>query len=447
MSIIDIQHITKDYGEGRGVFDVSFQVHKGEVMGFLGPNGAGKTTTIRQLMGFLKPDSGNVRILGMDCFHDAHKIAGSLGYLPGEIAFIDSMSGTEFIRFIARMKEMKDTGRADELMKRFALDPSTKIKKMSKGTKQKIGIICAFMQDPDILLLDEPTSGLDPLMQNAFIELILEEKKRGKTILLSSHIFEEIEKTCDRAAIIRNGRLVAVEDMEHLAKNKQKLIDLPGEIAFIDSMSGTEFIRFIARMKEMKDTGRADELMKRFALDPSTKIKKMSKGTKQKIGIICAFMQDPDILLLDEPTSGLDPLMQNAFIELILEEKKRGKTILLSSHIFEEIEKTCDRAAIIRNGRLVAVEDMEHLAKNKQKLIDLRFPDENTARDFASSFQPDATSIVSVRQNGSLVTVQIKGNIDALIKAASRYTVNDLDIRTQTLEEIFMHFYGGDANA
>ncbi|MCF2555598.1 ABC transporter ATP-binding protein [Faecalicatena contorta] len=302
MSIIDIQHITKDYGEGRGVFDVSFQVHKGEVMGFLGPNGAGKTTTIRQLMGFLKPDSGNVRILGMDCFHDAHKIAGSLGYLPGEIAFIDSMSGTEFIRFIARMKEMKDTGRADELMKRFALDPSTKIKKMSKGTKQKIGIICAFMQDPDILLLDEPTSGLDPLMQNAFIELILEEKKRGKTILLSSHIFEEIEKTCDRAAIIRNGRLVAVEDMEHLAKNKQKLIDL-------------------------------------------------------------------------------------------------------------------------------------------------RFPDENTARDFASSFQPDATSIVSVRQNGSLVTVQIKGNIDALIKAASRYTVNDLDIRTQTLEEIFMHFYGGDANA
>ena len=119
----------------------------------------------------------------------------------------------------------------------------------------------------------------------------------------------------------------------------------------------------------------------------------------------------------------------------------------MSSHIFEEIEKTCDRAAIIRNGRLVAVEDMEHLAKNKQKLIDLRFPDENTARDFASSFQPDATSIVSVRQNGSLVTVQIKGNIDALIKAASRYTVNDLDIRTQTLEEIFMHFYGGDANA
>ena len=199
-NIIEIDHITKDYGNGRGVFDISFQVKKGEVLGFLGPNGAGKTTTIRQLMGFLRPDSGSVQILGMDCFHDAHKIAGSLGYLPGEIAFIDAMTGIKFIRFIANMKGMKDLGRAPELMERFELNPSAKIKKMSKGTKQKIGIICAFMQDPDILLLDEPTSGLDPLMQNEFIDLILEEKERGKTILLSSHIFEEVERTCDRAA-------------------------------------------------------------------------------------------------------------------------------------------------------------------------------------------------------------------------------------------------------
>lgn len=223
---IQIDHITKDYGQGRGVFDISFQVKKGEVLGFLGPNGAGKTTTIRQLMGFIKPDGGHVSILGMDCFKQADKIEKSLGYLPGEIAFMDSMSGMEFIRFIAKMKKMHDLGRAEELMKKFELNPSGKIKKMSKGMKQKIGIVCAFMQDPEILILDEPTSGLDPLMQNQFIDLILHEKERGKTILMSSHIFEEVERTCDRAAIIRDGRLVAVENMEKLKSGRKKLIEL-----------------------------------------------------------------------------------------------------------------------------------------------------------------------------------------------------------------------------
>ena len=137
MNIIDIQDITKDYGGGRGVFDIAFQVKRGEVLGFLGPNGAGKTTTIRQLMGFLKPDKGKVLILGKDCFKEADQIARFVGYLPGEIAFIDSMTGMEFIRFIARMKGMKELGRAHQLMERFELDPSPKIKKMSKGTKQK----------------------------------------------------------------------------------------------------------------------------------------------------------------------------------------------------------------------------------------------------------------------------------------------------------------------
>lgn len=225
-SYIDIDGITKDYGQGRGVFDISFQVQKGEVLGFLGPNGAGKTTTIRQLMGFIKPDSGKVSILGMDCFKEADKIQKSLGYLPGEIAFMDSMSGIEFIRFIAKMKKMEGLGRAEELMKKFDLNPSGKIKKMSKGTKQKIGIVCAFMQDPEIIILDEPTSGLDPLMQGQFIELILKEKKNRKTILMSSHIFEEVERTCDRAAIIRNGRLVAVEEMEKLRSGRQKELTL-----------------------------------------------------------------------------------------------------------------------------------------------------------------------------------------------------------------------------
>lgn len=237
VNTIVINHITKDYGHNRGVFDLSFNVEQGEVLGFLGPNGAGKTTTIRQLLGFIKPDSGKVKILGKDCFLHADKIQKSLGYLPGEITFMDSMNGMEFIRFSAKMKKMKDLGRAPELMEQFELNASGKIKKMSKGMKQKIGIVCAFMQDPDILILDEPTSGLDPLMQNRFVDLILSEKKRGKTILMSSHIFEEIERTCDRAAIIREGRLVAVDSMEKLCSGKKKKM----EITFADASMARGF--------------------------------------------------------------------------------------------------------------------------------------------------------------------------------------------------------------
>lgn len=224
MKVMEIDKITKDYKNGKGVFDVSFSVEKGEVLGFLGPNGAGKTTTIRQLMGFIKPDKGSVKISGMDCFSSASEIMRNLGYLPGEIAFMEDMKGIEFIHFIADMKGMKDFSKAEELMKFFELDASGKIKKMSKGMKQKIGIVCAFMQDADILILDEPTSGLDPLMQNKFVELILSEKKKGKTILMSSHIFEEIERTCDRAAIIRDGHLVAVESMDKLKQGKAKMM-------------------------------------------------------------------------------------------------------------------------------------------------------------------------------------------------------------------------------
>ncbi|MCH1983568.1 ABC transporter ATP-binding protein [Ruminococcus sp. OA3] len=241
MSVIEINHITKDYGEGRGVFDVSFGVWRGEVLGFLGPNGAGKTTTIRQLMGFMKPDSGSLTIGGRDCFEKADEIQKYLGYLPGEIAFIDSMNGMEFIRFIAHMKKMKDLGRAPELMDMFDLNPSGKLKKMSKGMKQKIGIVCAFMQDPKLLILDEPTSGLDPLMQNKFVDLILREKKRGKTILMSSHSFEEVEKTCDRAAIIRGGKLAAVEKMEKLRTGRKKIVQMELETAAMAADMAAQF--------------------------------------------------------------------------------------------------------------------------------------------------------------------------------------------------------------
>lgn len=222
MPIIEIAHLTKDYGHEKGVFDINLTVEKGEIFGFLGLNGAGKTTTIRNLLGFIRPGTGTCNISGMDCFQDAPKIQQSLGYLAGELTFLEDMAGKQMIEFIAAMKGITNKDRMYELMKRFELDPSGRIKKMSKGMKQKIGIVCAFMGDPDILILDEPTSGLDPLMQNKFVELLLEEKKKGKTIFMSSHIFEEVEKTCDRTAIIRQGKIVTVEGVNSLKKKKQK---------------------------------------------------------------------------------------------------------------------------------------------------------------------------------------------------------------------------------
>lgn len=226
MNVIEVNQLTKDYGGGKGVLGVSFAVERGEVFGFLGPNGAGKTTTLRHLMGFIRPQSGTARILGMDCFSQRAEIQKRLGYLPGETAFMDDQTGWEFIRFIAKMKGMADLRRARELMEEFELDGRLKIRRMSKGTKQKIAIVCAFMAEPEILLLDEPTSGLDPLMQNQFVELVRRAKSRGATILLSSHLFEEVEKTCDRTAIIRAGRLAAVEDMERLRANRRKLFQI-----------------------------------------------------------------------------------------------------------------------------------------------------------------------------------------------------------------------------
>ncbi len=229
-TVIAVQGLTKDYGGGRGVFGLDFAVEQGEVFGFLGPNGAGKTTTLRQLMGFIRPDRGRASIFGMDCFSQAAAIQAQVGYLPGELALMEDMTGDQFIGFIARMKGIKDGAEAGRLCRLLELDGRTPIRKMSKGTKQKVGLVCAFMAKPRLLLLDEPTSGLDPLMQNRFVELVLEAKERGATVLLSSHLFEEVERTCGRAAILRAGRLVAVEPVEALRRGKARTLTftLPG---------------------------------------------------------------------------------------------------------------------------------------------------------------------------------------------------------------------------
>ena len=214
--MIDVQHLTQIYKSGKGVFDLDFSIKKGEVFGYLGPNGAGKTTTIRNIMGFANAMEGRVTIQGLDCRKDAAELQKIIGYLPGEIAFFDNMTGSEFLTFVGDMHGMTDNRKRDELTERFELDPSGGIRKMSKGMKQKLGIIATFMFDPEIYILDEPTSGLDPFMQNVFLEMIAEEKERGKTIMMSSHIFEEVQRSCDRAGIIRNGRLVTIENIKSM---------------------------------------------------------------------------------------------------------------------------------------------------------------------------------------------------------------------------------------
>ncbi len=221
-TVIDVNHITKSYGPKKGVFDLSFQVYEGEVFGFIGPNGAGKTTTIRQLLGFIEPEEGHCSIIGMDSRKEAAIIQESLGYLPGEIAFFDQMTGQAFLNLLCELRHIKDFTYRDYLVSYFDLDTKGKIRKMSKGMKQKLGLVAAMMHDPNVLILDEPTSGLDPLMQSKFVDLILKEKKKGKTILMSSHSFDEIERTCDRAGIIKEGVLVALEDIHHLKQAQRK---------------------------------------------------------------------------------------------------------------------------------------------------------------------------------------------------------------------------------
>lgn len=216
--MIDVSKLTLTYPNGKGVFDLDFKINAGKVTGYLGPNGAGKTTTIRALMGFMAPDRGTCTIGGLDAIKQAPEVQKILGYVPGEITFLEGMKGHEFLKFLGQMRGAYDKKYLDELFNRFDVDPSGKIKKLSKGNKQKIAIIAAFMHDPKVLVLDEPTSGLDPLMQKRFVELIKDEKKKGKTILMSSHIFEEVDKTCDDVIIIRDGKIVHQSDVESLSK-------------------------------------------------------------------------------------------------------------------------------------------------------------------------------------------------------------------------------------
>ncbi|TCI45669.1 ABC transporter ATP-binding protein [Exiguobacterium sp. SH3S2] len=219
--MIQIEKLTKRFDQTHGIFDVSFRVEPGTVFGFIGPNGAGKSTTIRHLMGLLHADSGKATVMGHDCWKETETVKALVGYLPGEINYPQDMNGEEVIRLTRRL-HVTSAERERQLLDVFAFDTGLKVRKMSKGMKQKLAIVTCFMKDVPVYVLDEPTSGLDPLMQERLVDWVLAEKAAGKAILMSSHHFPEMEKTCDRAALIRDGRMIIEEEMAELKRRSKK---------------------------------------------------------------------------------------------------------------------------------------------------------------------------------------------------------------------------------
>ncbi len=215
-AIIEIEKLTKSYGSHRGVIDVDLKVDEGEVFGFLGPNGAGKTTTIRVLLDLIRPSSGVARVFGIETTVDPVAIHRRVGYIPGEFALYDRLSGGQTLQYFANLRGGVDRTYQDSLIERFDLDPSRRFKEYSKGNKQKVGAIIALQHRPELLILDEPTSGLDPLVQQTFFATLRETVEDGATVFLSSHILSEVEKSCDRVAIIRDGHLANVDTVEGL---------------------------------------------------------------------------------------------------------------------------------------------------------------------------------------------------------------------------------------
>jgi ABC-2 type transport system ATP-binding protein len=236
-AIIEVEKLTKSYGSKRGIAGVSFQVEEGEVFGFLGPNGAGKTTTIRLLMALLHADSGSAKIAGLDCWKQSLEIKRLIGYMPGEPALDPNLTGGQILEYFANLRGGVEQPYLEQLIQRFDLDTSRKFRQYSTGNKRKVVLIQAFMHRPRLLILDEPTSGLDPLNQQEFDRMVKEARDEGRTVFLSSHVLSEVEKTCTRVGIIRDGSLVRIGDVAEVKAIKRYEIT----ITFADAIPAETF--------------------------------------------------------------------------------------------------------------------------------------------------------------------------------------------------------------
>jgi ABC-2 type transport system ATP-binding protein len=270
-AIIEVEGLTKHYGNKRGILDVSFQVEEGEVFGFLGPNGAGKTTTIRLLMGLLRADAGTAHIAGLDVWRQSVEIKKLTGYLPGELSLDPSMTGGQILEYFAHLRGGVDQAYLKQLINRLDLDPTRKFRQYSSGNKRKIGLIQAFMHRPRLLILDEPTNGLDPLNQQEFERMVKEVRDDGRTVFLSSHILSEVEQTCTRVGIIREGRLVRVGGVTELKDIKRYEVTItfaqPVAAEAFKTLAGVEQVETLAdgRTLRLVVSGTLDAVVKAAA--------------------------------------------------------------------------------------------------------------------------------------------------------------------------------------
>jgi ABC-2 type transport system ATP-binding protein len=263
-ALIETERLTKSYGANRGIVDLDLEVDEGEVFGFLGPNGAGKTTTIRTLLDHLRPTSGRARIFGIETTADPVAIHRRTGYLPGEFTLYDRLTGGQTIEYFGNLRGGVDPAYRASLIERLDLDPSRRFKEYSKGNKQKLGLVVAFQHRPELLILDEPTSGLDPLVQQAFYGLVGEAQAEGRTVFLSSHVLSEVERTCDRVAIVRDGRLVRtgrVDTLRDLAHHQV-------ELRFPDGVPTAEF----AALPGVSDVVVEDHILRLRVAGPITPV-------------------------------------------------------------------------------------------------------------------------------------------------------------------------------
>lgn len=251
MSIIETKKLTKYYGKIRGVTELDLNVEEGEFFGFIGPNGAGKSTTIRTLLGLIYPTSGEARIFGKDIIRDKKEILSDIGYMPSEATFYNGMRVKEIISLSAKLRKKDCSAEADRLCERLSLDKEKRVEELSLGNRKKVSIVCALQHKPRLCILDEPTSGLDPLMQKEFFDILKERHSDGATIFLSSHVLSEIQKNCSRAAIIKDGRIIALDSVENLSKTSAKRVVLHGvnkapeslEVNSVDE--GTDSVSFL----------------------------------------------------------------------------------------------------------------------------------------------------------------------------------------------------------
>jgi len=263
--VIKTERLTKSYGEHRGIIELDLDVAEGEVFGFLGPNGAGKTTTMRVLLDLIRPTSGRAEVFGIETTADPVAIHRRVGYLPGEFDMYDRLTGAQTIAYFGNLRGGVDKAYVAELVERLDLDPSRRFKEYSKGNKQKVGLIVALQHRPDLLILDEPTAGLDPLMQQTFFALVREARRAGRTIFLSSHIIDEVDRTCDRVAIIREGRLVQVDTIEAIRELSFHHVELtfagPVAAAVFDALAGVSDVVVEGDVVRMRVSGPMGPLM------------------------------------------------------------------------------------------------------------------------------------------------------------------------------------------